>query len=158
MTLRYSQFALSVRYNSFHIPYCLSESLMQQSPWILQQHCSLLETALHLLTHNSTVILCFHISYLLCYIHFSPCLVTNPHPGWFISRSKPADRLEKMGRHLLQDSLMLVGTDDNSNLIFSHQRPKHSCFPGYSYLRVMLMMLPISCSLAQSFRGFSGSN
>lgn len=36
--------------NSFHIPYCLSELLMQESPRILQHRFSLLETALHLLT------------------------------------------------------------------------------------------------------------
>lgn len=50
---------------------------------------------------------------------FSPCLVTNQNPVWFVSRSKLADRLEKMGKHLLRDSLTLVGTDDSSNLFFS---------------------------------------
>lgn len=82
--------------------------------------------------HTAFLPAALHISYLLHYAHFSPCLLTNPDPGRFIPRSKPADRLEKMGRHLLQDSLMLVGTDDNSNLIFSHQRPKDSFFPKYS--------------------------
>lgn len=55
---------------------------------------------------------------------FSPCWVTNQNPVWIVSRSKLADRLEKMGKHLLQDSLMLVGTDDSSNLFFPYRRLK----------------------------------
>lgn len=39
-----------------------------------------------------------------------------------------ADRLENVGKHLLKDSLTLVGTDDSSNLFFLHRRPKDVFF------------------------------
>lgn len=53
------------------------------------------------------------------------------HPIWW--QTKPQcgsyqgqNQLEEMGKHLLQDSLMLVGTNNNSNLFFPHRRTK--CF------------------------------